>query len=86
MWVELNTRINYPIKRNLIQTMENSEFYLDDRLHFCCVSSLTRRVADVGLKLYEKYMWIMAMIGLMLLAPSHKSVLLTTIKGVMFLL
>ena len=52
MWVEVNTRINYPIKRILIQMMENSDFNLDDHLHFFCVSSLTRRVADVGVKLF----------------------------------
>jgi len=49
MWVEVNTRVNYPLKTEM---MESNLFNLDDPLHYFCVSTLTRRVASVGIALF----------------------------------
>ena len=51
MWVEVNTRINYPIKETLIKMMEQGQISLDDELCKYCVSWYTLRVANVGIGL-----------------------------------
>ena len=51
IWVEVNTRINYPIKETLIKMMENGEISLDDQMCKFCVSWYTLRVANIGISL-----------------------------------
>lgn len=51
MWVEVNTRINYPIKEALIKMMEHAQISLDDELCKYCVSWYTLRVANIGVSL-----------------------------------
>lgn len=51
MWVEVNTRINYPIKEALIKMMERGQISLDDELCKYCVSWYTLRVANIGVSL-----------------------------------
>ncbi len=52
IWVEVNNRVNYPIKRVLIDMLEKGEFSLDDPLHCHCVSWFSINVANVGLSLF----------------------------------
>ncbi len=52
VWVEVNTRVNYPLKRALIEMMDAGCFDLDNTLHIFCVSCVTQRVAGVGVKLF----------------------------------
>lgn len=52
VWVEVNARVNYPLKRALIEMMDAGCFDLDDTLHFFCVSCMTQRVAGIGVKLF----------------------------------
>lgn len=50
IWVEVNCRVNYPIKEVLIDMMERGDFSLDDDLHKYCVSWLTIKVAAIGIE------------------------------------
>ena len=54
VWVEVNKRVNYPIKKILVEMHQNSSIMVDDprdSLHCFCVSWVTLRVANVGNKL-----------------------------------
>ena len=51
LWVEVNNRVNYPIKRSLIDMIESQQLDLDNPLHKYSVSWCTIRIANVGLKL-----------------------------------
>jgi len=48
MWLEVNTRVNYPIKAALIEMEENHEINLDDNHIKFSVSWFTIHVANVG--------------------------------------
>ena len=48
LWVEINTRVNYPIKAVLIDMNEEGSIRLDDVVHCFCISWFTVRVANVG--------------------------------------
>lgn len=52
MWVEVNTRVNYPIKEVLISMMECEDFLLDNDMHKNCVSWFAIKVAAVGIGLF----------------------------------
>ena len=41
LWVEVNKRINYPIKRILAEVTQNGEICMDDPLYRFCCSWLT---------------------------------------------
>lgn len=49
IWVEVNTRVNYPIKEALIEMLEHGDFSVDDVLDKFCVSWFTIKVAAVGI-------------------------------------
>ena len=40
IWVEVNGRVNYPIKTCLISMEENLQFNMDNSMHRFCVSGL----------------------------------------------
>ena len=48
MWVEVNARVNYPIKHCLVWLEENGEINIDDPHQKFCVSWFTIHVANVG--------------------------------------
>lgn len=52
MWVEINKRINYPLKEVLVEMEHKGEICMDDPLHRFCCSWLTLRVSNVGAKLF----------------------------------
>ena len=52
IWVEVNARVNYPIKDALISMMENRDFSLDDDLDKFCVSWFAIKVAAVGIAVF----------------------------------
>lgn len=54
MWVEINGRINYPIKSLLVEMEENNEINMEDEHIKFCVSWFTMRVANVGTGLFVK--------------------------------
>lgn len=50
-WVEINARVNYPIKSALINMQERGELDMDSPSHQFCTSWFTLRVASVGCSL-----------------------------------
>ena len=48
MWVEINGRINYPIKNVLIEMVENQEVNMEDGGVKFCVSWYGIQVSQVG--------------------------------------
>ncbi len=52
IWVEVNKRINYPIKKILARMVQNEEIFLEDPLHQYCCSWLSLQVANVGTSLF----------------------------------
>ena len=47
-WVEINSRVNYPIKQVIIAMQARDEIDLDSPIHKFCISWYTQRVAHVG--------------------------------------
>lgn len=52
VWVEVNARVNYPIKTALISMMEDGDFSLDCDLDKYCVSWFAINTATVGAELF----------------------------------
>ena len=52
IWVEVNARVNYPIKTALIDMMESGDFSLDNDSDKFCVSWFAIKVAAVGIELF----------------------------------
>ena len=52
MWPEVNSRVNYPLKRILIQMEERQEIIMTDPLTMFCVSFVTTNVAYCGLRTF----------------------------------
>ena len=52
MWVEVNNRVNYPIKEILGQMLHRGDLSLDDDACKYCISWLTINVATVGVSLF----------------------------------
>ncbi len=50
-WVEINSRVNYPIKRTLIWMQEQMNIDLDCPCHRFCISWFTIHVASAGVSL-----------------------------------
>lgn len=48
MWVEINSRVNYPIKTCLVALQQNGDIDLDCSHQKYCISWFTLRVANVG--------------------------------------
>ena len=51
MWVEINTRVNYPIKTCLISLQRSGDIDLDCPYQKFCISWFSLRVANVGTRL-----------------------------------
>lgn len=47
-WVEVNSRVNYPIKRALQDMEENCDINMDDNLDRFCTCWVAMRVVQVG--------------------------------------
>ena len=54
IWVEVNTRVNYPVKAILIEMFEQGEIDLEDSIHKFCVSWFTIEVVSIGIDLFIK--------------------------------
>ena len=52
MWVEVNARVNYPIKEVLIDMLETGNFSMDNDREKFCVSWFTIQVAAIGVQLF----------------------------------
>lgn len=52
LWVEVNNRINYPIKSALVEMPQKSEIDMGNPMHQYCVSLLSINVANVGVSLF----------------------------------
>ena len=52
IWVDINTRINYPIKEVLVNMLESGDFNLDVEWHRYCVSWFAIQVASAGTELF----------------------------------
>ncbi len=51
IWVEVNGRVNYPVKACLVDMEENGDFDMECPIQKYCVSWFTIRVCAVGTKL-----------------------------------
>ena len=52
IWVEINARVNYPIKEVLVDMLERGDFSLDAEWHKFCVSWFVIQVASTGIELF----------------------------------
>ena len=52
IWVEVNARVNYPIKEVLIDMLENGAFSLDNELEKFCISWFAIKVAAIDIELF----------------------------------
>ena len=50
-WVEVNSRVNYPIKNALVEFDNSSLFDMDDETERFCVSWVAMKVANYGLNI-----------------------------------
>lgn len=48
IWVEINNRVNYPLKSCLRDMEEAGSIHMDDPVHQFCTSWFTIRVTNVG--------------------------------------
>ena len=52
IWVEVNTRVNYPVKAALLHMFERGDINLEDSAHKFCVSWFSIKVVSVGIDLF----------------------------------
>lgn len=52
LWVEVNKRINYPIKKVLAEMLQSGDMSMDDTLHQYCCSWLAMHVSNIGALLF----------------------------------
>ena len=52
IWVEVNARVNYPIKDVLVNMLESGDFSLDVDLDKFCVSCFAINTAAAGIDLF----------------------------------
>ena len=50
--MEVNTRVNYPLKNALVWMQENQDIDMDCAMPKYCVSLMTGTLSQVGLKLH----------------------------------
>ena len=48
LWVEINSRINYPVKQVLVEMDNNGDINMADSLHRYCVSWIAIEVLKIG--------------------------------------
>lgn len=80
MWVEVNQHVNYPLKRLLINMVENNEIRLDNDLHKFSVSWVALGIVNIGLKLFVESWNNHPLPSMFLLVIMHLYVFLSTIK------
>ena len=51
IWVEINSRVNYPVKACLVKMEEEGQIDMNNEVHKYCVSWLSIRVCSVGARL-----------------------------------
>lgn len=49
LWVEVNCRTNYPIKRALVQMENDGVIDMEDEVTKFCISWVAKKVVEVGL-------------------------------------
>ena len=49
MWVEVNNRVNYPVKEALIQLQDQEVLNMDDNVTKYCTSNLTAELCKIGI-------------------------------------
>lgn len=54
MWLEVNQRVNFPLKTALVQMCDQEEICLDDSLTKFCTSNLTCHISRIGLTNFVK--------------------------------
>lgn len=52
LWVEVNSRVNYPVKKILVEMENAGDINMADDLHKYCVSWFSIKVLTVGAKLF----------------------------------
>ena len=52
LWVEVNTQVNYPVKKILTEMENASDTNMGNNLHKYCVSWFSIRVLTIGVKLF----------------------------------
>ena len=52
LWVEVNKRVNYPLKKVLNDMVQDGDLSLEDPSHQFCCSWLTLHVSSVGAQLF----------------------------------
>ena len=52
LWVEVNTRVNYPVKKVLIEMENAGDINMGDDLHKYCVSWFSIKVLTVGVNMF----------------------------------
>lgn len=52
IWVEVNSRVNYPVKTVLLEMVEDELINMENELHKFCVSWFSIRVLAVGINLF----------------------------------
>lgn len=50
MWVEVNNRVNYPLKEALVQLQDQEALDMDDNIVRYCTSSLTAKLCKIGIR------------------------------------
>lgn len=48
MWVEINNRVNYPLKEALVQLQDLEVLNMDDNVTRYCTSNLTAELCKIG--------------------------------------
>lgn len=49
MWLEVNARVNYPLKTALVQLVDQEELDMEDNTSRYCLSNLTCQMARIGI-------------------------------------
>jgi len=52
IWLEVNRRVNYPLKAVLVEMADHGQLVLDDPVHQYCMSWISIQVANVGVSLF----------------------------------
>lgn len=52
IWVEVNRRVNYPLKTVLVKMMDQGELVMDAPIDQYCTSWFSIQVANVGISLF----------------------------------